>query len=184
MATTDPDRAAAMSEPMLRLLREMLIEHEQLLSLAALHRDAIARADGGAIGACLKQQNAIVQRIGELEKRRLALMGRYSEQMGNVREGEADGTGKGGGGDMRSMAGALPEADRSRVMAMADRLRGLIERVQREHRAIRSASETLAEHMRGLIQQVRGRLSCAGTYGRGGAVEAGGRVYTSVDVTL
>jgi hypothetical protein len=69
-------------------------------------------------------------------------------------------------------------------MAMADRLRSLIERVQREHRAIRSASETLGEHMRGLIQQVRGRLSCAGTYGRGGSVEAGGRVYSSVDVTL
>jgi hypothetical protein len=42
----------------------------------------------------------------------------------------------------------------------------------------------VAAHMEGVLRQIAGRLSHAGTYGRGGAVDASVQVVSALDVRM
>src|SRR5262245_29729046 len=75
----------AMGNELEGLLAALLSEHEGLLGLAGEHRAAIGAADPAALSACVKRQNEAVQKIAELETRRLALAAR----MGGVEPGPA-----------------------------------------------------------------------------------------------
>jgi hypothetical protein len=168
------------------LLKDLLAEHERLLALAGEHRAAIRGADAAALGECVKRQNQAVQRIAELETRRLTLAARM---------GAAPAPGVGGRGVATAVAGAerptvtrlaasLTEPLRGRVMAIASRLREVLERLRKEHAALREAAGVLGAHMDGLMRQITGRLSHAGTYGRRGAVDARVQVVSALDVRM
>jgi hypothetical protein len=162
------------------ILSQMLIEHEQLLALAAAHRRALATANPDAVGACLVQQSAVVQRVAELERRRQSVVGRLADRLGPrsippTRPPERP--------TVAWVAGLLSEPVRVRLLALAERLRELLGRLHREHEAIRLAAQTLAAHMDGLMKQVSRSLSHAGTYGRRGSVDSSVQVISALDMT-
>lgn len=181
---TDPEVAELES-----LLQHLLAEHEQLLALAASHREAIQKADPLTLGACVQRQNEVIARVAELEQRRMALVMRIASKMkplaapGHagiapraVTEGIPDKP------TVSWLVKGLAEPVRVRLVALADRLRDLLTRLQREHAALREASTALAAHMEGLMRQLAKRLSHAGTYGRRGMVETKVQVVSALDL--
>lgn len=150
------------------LLRALVAEHERLLVIAGEHRAALAGADLPALNSCIIRQNEIVQRISELERERQAL------------------TGRAGPGDspvhLSTLTASAGEPARSRLAALAARLRELLNQLHREHQMLRMAAEELSNHMEGLMRQVCRTLSHAGTYGRAGTVAAGSQVVSALDV--
>lgn len=180
--------AAVVTDPEIaeleQLLQGLLKENEALLALAAVHRAAIARADPGALGECVQRQNEVVTRVTELELRRMALVGRLADRMRSLAPAGSDRVSEGvpDRPTITWLARTLPEPVRARLVALADRLRDLLARLQREHAALREASATLAAHMDGLMRQLAGKLSHAGTYGRRGTVESPVQVISALDL--
>lgn len=148
------------------LLATLVEEHRTLLALARSHRDALAHADSERLKAIVDQTGQVLQRVHAVETERQRLVARPDGRPSTMDE----------------LIDAVNDADRRRLSDRAGTLRTLIQNVQHEHEAVRAASEALATHMRGLIQQVAGKLSHAGTYGRGGRVEPVGTVVTGVDL--
>lgn len=179
--TTDPEIAE-----LERLLEKLLTEHEELLALAGHHRTAIATADPHSLGACVQRQNEVMQRVAELEKKRLGLMARLMDKMRPLAsKASASGRSVEAVPDKPTVswiAKALPEPIRSRLVALAERLRDLLARLQREHAALKEASLALASHMEGLMRQLAKQLSHAGTYGRRGVVESKVQVISALDL--
>jgi hypothetical protein len=166
------------------LLEQLLVEHEELLTLAASHRQAIAGADPHTLGACLERQGEVARRVADLEGQRLALVARLADKM---RPLAALNGGKGSEPvpdrpTVSWIAKSLPEPMRSRLVALAERLRALLARLQREHATLREASAALASHMEGMMRQLAKRLSHAGTYGRRGTVETRVQVVSALDL--
>jgi hypothetical protein len=163
------------------LLEGLLREHEELLALAASHRDAISQADPQSLGACVQRQAEVARRVEELEHRRMAIVGRVAERMKKISGGKATEAVP----DRLTIswiAKSLPEPVRARLVALADRLRELLARLQKEHAALREASLALAGHMEGLMRHLAKRLSHAGTYGRRGMVESRVQVVSALDL--
>jgi len=190
-----PDRSSKVQspEPLLldpgiaeleTLLRELLLEHEQLLTVTGMQKQAISKADTGALATCVHQQNVIVQRVAELEKRRLGLVARLGERLRPAHSAKI-GSQSGIVPDRPTiawLAQTFPEPTRGRVVAAADRLRDLLAKLHKEHVSLKEATTTLATHMEGVLRQVAGRLSHAGTYGRRGIVETRVQVVSTLDM--
>jgi hypothetical protein len=173
-------------EELERLLRGLLAEHGELLTLAAEHRAAISKADSSALAACVRRQNEVVQRVADLERRRMALMGQLLERLRPA--GAARGPGSASQSvvpdrpTITSIARALPEPVRARLIAVAERLRELLERLHREHLVLKEAATALAGHMEGVMRQVGRAFSHAGTYGRRGAMDGAVQVISGIDL--
>lgn len=153
------------------LLDELIEAHETLLGAAVSHRAAIARADAAAMGESADRQAGELARIAALDHRRRQLSAPFATRDHGAK-----------GPTIRDLAANLDEPERSGVIERADRLRGLVERVRREHGTVRAAAESLVAHMEGLMRQVARRLSHAGTYGPGGVVGPD-RVVSGIDLT-
>ena len=162
------------------LLEDLIAEHEKLLETTRAHRRAVSAADSGAIGACIREQNEAVQRIAAMEARRTAIVERAGEQAG-------------AGATLTAIASRAPGVARERLLALGEKLRGVLTTLHREHEVLRTAASALAAHMDGLMRQIGRTLSHAGTYGRPvqqGAAAAGawhgeghGQVVTALDMT-
>lgn len=163
-------------------LRGLLTEHEELLRIAAVHRAAISSADVRTMSDCLNAQHAAAERIGELERQRQrAVLDLASASGGSVASGVAPSPSP-VRTTMAQLTRTLAEPLRARLLAVSERLRDVLNRLQVEHNAIRAAAESLSSHMEGLMRQVCRRLSHAGTYARTGSVEASVSVVTTLDV--
>jgi len=153
------------------LLDELIEAHEALLDAAVSHRSAISRADAAAMNESGDRQAAELARIASLDQRRRQLAAPFATRESGPK-----------GPTVRDLAAHLDEAERSAVIERSDRLRELVERVQREHGTVRAAAESLVAHMEGLMRQVARRLSHAGTYGPQGVVGPD-RVVSGIDLT-
>lgn len=151
------------------MLRELEREHETLLTLSAEHREAITRADAGALRRCVAAQRQATARIQELDRRR---------------RGIAAGILPGPEQKVAAVADALGEPWGRRVLDAGRSLRAAVERVNAENRVLAAAASSLLGHMNGLIAQVGRSLSHTGTYTRRGSVEAGAQVVSGMDVKL
>jgi hypothetical protein len=160
------------------LLADLTLAHHQLLSLAAEHRRAISAADADAVRICVHQQTAVAQRIADLEqqRRRLVLPAAPAARAAALRDPATQ-------PKITAIAETLPEPSRSRILAAAATLKDLLRSVQREHAAIRLATQALLGHTEGLIQQVGRRLSGVETYGRAGRIAGGPPVPCGIDMT-
>lgn len=156
-------------------LRGLITAHEELLRLAAAHRSAISRADVRALTDIMNAQAAVVQRVSELEQQRQAAVAVLAKA-----------TAAGSGGTPKptvsQLVRTLSDPMRSRLVALADRLREILNRLHAEQMALREAAETLSGHMEGLMRQVCRKLSHAGTYARSGVVDTSAPVVTALDV--
>lgn len=153
------------------VLSGLLAEHEQLLELAGLHREAMRAADPGAIGNVSGQRTEVLQRLAALEERRQRVVKEASRQPELT-----------GAVTLSAIAGRMEGPGKEQLLKQADRLKGVMAKVQDEHRVLRTAAKSLATHMEGLMKSVSKRLSHSGTYGRAGSVDAGGTVISALDL--
>lgn len=154
-------------------LRQLAAAHEELLTLARVHRSALATANLPALSDCLNAQAAVMQRVGELERDRQRAV---ASMIAGV---------KLPGGEKPTivmLCKGLAAPWRERLLAAADRLREVLNRLHQEHTALRAAAQELSSHMEGLMRQVCRKLSHAGTYGRGGHIDSSVTVVTSLDI--
>jgi len=176
--STTPPLPSALSVATERLdaaLRDLISAHEELLKLAAAQRSAISRADARSLADVLSAQMAVAQRVVELEQQRqgaVVLLGKASPTTGAM----------GAKTTIAQLVRAVADPARSRLLALAERLRELLNRLHTEHMAVRAAAESLSSHMEGLMRQVCRKLSHAGTYARSGAIDSGCAVVTALDV--
>ena len=184
--TTKPQKPVTVPEALAGLdvtLEQLILEHEGLLELAGLHRRAIGDADVTAMQACLERQSAALLRVQELEMRRQGLVRVLATAGPGV--GAAPGA-KGAPAvtstTVTTLAQRTGEPTRSRLIGLGERLRDVLNRLHREHSAIREAAETLSSHMEGVMRQVCRKISHAGTYGPGASIDVRTPVVTSLDV--
>lgn len=171
--TEQPDRRQIAAESLDGALRGLVAAYEELLQLATLHRSAIQRADVRALADVMAAQQALAERVTELEQQRQAAAAAMMKAAGL--NGQSKVT-------IAQLVRSIAEPTRVRLLALADRLRELLNRLHGEHVALREAAQALAGHMEGLMRQVYRKLSHSGTYGRTGTVDTGGAVVTALDV--
>lgn len=182
-ATTTPATPLnAAADALDQALRDLLGAHEELLSLAAAHRRAISRADAPALSDVLSAQAAVTERIVELEQRRQAAVAGMVRLAGPLPGSGPASTAAAPRTTLSHLVRAISDPARSRLLAVADRLRDVLNRLHAEHMALREAAESLSDHMEGLMRQVCRRLSHAGTYARSGVIDTSAPVVTALDV--
>ena len=171
-----PDPAAnlqTMSAQLEKTLRALLEGQKKLLGCMERKREAIRRADLGLVTEICIQENTLTQRMSELEKHRLWLVGALTEQIDPSAERPAT---------LGMIAEMLEEEPCRRLLAIGAELRDAVREVRRQSTVLRSTAEALARHMSGIAQTVHSALSRAGVYGRAGKVALGAQLEFSVDL--
>ena len=153
------------------VLAAMIEAHEQMLAIAGSHRAAIARADGQGVQACVEQMGVLAARVAELELQRRDIVASLTRPS----RGEKP--------TVSVVAAGLPEPIRSRVLALAARLRDLLFRLRREMGVIKAATQSLVAHMDGLMQQVARAMSQTRLYDPRGRIDPGGPAACGLDLT-
>lgn len=150
------------------LLRELASVQSELLALASEHRAALARADTEAIARCVERQVALLDRSRIAEQKRRALVEAWAPRERGI--------------TLTDLASRVEEPARARLLALGGQVRTLVERLARENRTVRAATESLMAHMDGLVRQVARRLSQSGTYSRRGGIDAGAPLAAGLDL--
>lgn len=156
------------------MLRQLIVHYEQLHSLAKLHLEAIRRADVDQLSTCVAQENSIIQKVAEVEKRRLHVVGDIADVLGSPAETQTT---------MSWIAERVRGDKGGRLAAMARHLREVIGEMTEVNNAARSAADTLAKHMDGLMRSVARELNHAKTYSNRGRVDAGPAVVSALDIS-
>ena len=156
------------------LLRQLIVHYEQLRSLAELHLEAIRNAAVDQLSTCIAQENAIIQKVAEIEKRRLHVVGDIADVLGSPAETQTT---------MSWIAERIRGDRGGRLAAMARHLRRVIAEMTEVNNAARSAADTLAKHMDGLMRSVARELNHAKTYSSRGRVDAGPAVVSALDIS-
>lgn len=155
------------------ILRELITEYEKLNALAKQRQDAMRHADTRTLGATIGEENLAVQRVADLERKRMPLVGELAKKLQAPPKSEITLT-----WISKKLSGAAGE----RLAGLAARLRGLIQALLKQNEASKKTAETLATHMDGLLRQVAASLNHARTYSQSGLVTAGPRVVSAIDV--
>ena len=156
-----------------RLLAAQIEEHQRLRMCIDRKREAIRAADIDAVTTVCGEENAIIQRVGELEKRRLELVARMTQAV--APKAAAPMT-------LSQLGASLGEIPGARLLAYADQLKVLMSDVKRQSSIVRSAAETLSKHMSGIVQTVHSALSRARVYSRRGQINLGMQLESSLDL--
>lgn len=173
-----PTFQAAIHDELRALLAEFIAQHETLLRLTTQHHEAIRQADPVGCERVMQGERATLAAIADLESRRQQLVKRAQAELRPLPPSIAKLS------DLARCAPAYPEAIRTNLVEMAERLKGLVVRVQQEQNVVRVVSRVLLAHMEGLMRQVASSLSHSGTYAKSGAVAAGAPIVTSLDIRL
>jgi FlgN protein len=155
------------------MLRAQLDGHGRLRACIKRKREAIRTADIDGVTTICGEENSLIQRLGELEKRRLELIGRITQ---HFRPSAARPM------SLAEIAESAGPSLATRLTAFASQLKDLIGEVRRESSVVRSAAEALTRHMGGIVQTVNAALSRARVYGQRGRIIAGTQLYSSVDL--
>jgi len=172
------DRSAQqLDEPAERLIRILAVQidrHRELLSCIGRKRQAIRVAAIDAMTATCQEEHVIVQQIGDLEKRRLEVIGRVTELVAPDAEKPLT---------LAEIARAAGQPHQRELEALAERLREAIGTVRRESSVVRAAAEALSRHMSGIKQTVNSALSRVGLYESRGRIAVGAQTALCVDMT-
>jgi hypothetical protein len=167
---TDMQAAIARLEVVLDRFNEA---YEALLATARERLEAIRASDASRLADCIGRESLVVQRIAELDGERDRLV----RELGRAMELADSGPVR-----MSLIASRLEGDEGERMRAGVARLRERIEELRVVNEVSRSAAELLAAHMTGLLRAVSRHLNHAKTYSRQGAVDAGPRVVSALDV--
>jgi len=155
------------------LMRELIAEYQVLNELAGKRQDAMRQADTRTLGETIGAENVSVQRVAELERKRLPVVGELAKKLQAPPKTEVT---------VSWLAQRLSGAAGERLSQLAATLRGLIQSLLKQNEASKRTAETLASHMDGLLKQVAASLNHARTYSPSGLVTAGPRVVSAIDV--
>lgn len=170
-----PDRAPdAPLDAIARILEAQIEHHRALRALIERKREAIRTADIDAITGLCQRENERAQRLGDLEKQRLEVVGHLTHRF---RPDAAKPL------TLREIADHAPGMRRTELRLLADTLRAEIEAVRRSSSVVRAAAEALSRHMSGVMQTVTGAISRVHVYERRGRLAAGAQTQNCVDVT-
>lgn len=161
------------------------IELSTLLTLlletnTALHgnlieqRDAIRSADPLRSQRLTQAHADLVSSLATLDQRRREVVASLSKSMALPRTNRTP--------TLSDLARLLPEPDRTRVLALAQKVRERVEMVHQESASLRAAARTLAAHMEGLMRHVGRQLTSAGVYSQRGQLTPGGSFAVALDL--
>lgn len=153
------------------LIGELTQIHERLLEVTREHRSAVRKANTAGVATCVREQRELIARIGRVDEERRALI---AEMLPGVPAREVT---------LTRLARMFPNLSRDRLEASAASLRGLIELIAHENRAIAQATSTLLGHMDAMVRQISSALSQSGTYGRCGSVRADAHIACGIDLS-
>jgi hypothetical protein len=156
-----------------QMLRAQLEGHKRLLSCIERKRLAIRTADIDSIAAICGEENTLIQKLGEVEKRRIELIGRFTAHFAPKAPIPLT---------VSQIADAVGDPASTRLLAHAAQLKDMIRKVRRESSIVRTAADALNRHMTGIVQTVNGALSKARVYGNRGRIVVGAQMQTSVDI--
>jgi hypothetical protein len=155
--TTLPDEKTLLEDN----LRRQLDGHRRLLDCIERTREAVRRADMDDIRSICGEQHAIAQRLAELEKQRLAIVGILTEK--HAPDADAPMS-------LTEIAEVFDEP--KRLSSLASELKSVMKDVRSASGVVRAAAQSLATHMTGLMQSVQSMLGRAPVYGRRGRIES------------
>ncbi len=148
------------------LLADLEQEHEQLLTLAGLQRDAISRADTKELSRVVEQTAGVMNRIAGIENTRQKAIKLPDGSIPTIDQ----------------IVSQVNKHHADKLTKRSHSLRTLIAKVNQEHNAVKEASQALSNHMNGLMEQVKSKLSHSGTYSHRGAINPGrSQVVSSLD---
>ena len=153
------------------ILKQLSTCHESLLSLLAGKRQAMRDAQPDRVTDLCDQENRFVQKITQLETKRLELIGQLTEALDPNAQQPLH---------LNDLAQHLPEPRRGRLLVLRQQLRQRMVRVRDETAVLRRATESLTRHMQGVIQTVAGAM--AGVYGQGGTPTPAAMTVSTFDV--
>ncbi len=171
--TTDPTGLRHDIRLLEATLRRKLEAHKQLLVCVERNREAVRQADMQQIRSICEEQNTVAQGLAELEKVRLALVGRLTERLEPNAQRPVS---------LSRIAAELDEPAGGRFKTLAAQLKHAVEEVRKASAVVRAAADTLARHMSGLMQTVQSVLGRATVYGRRGRIETGQQNQFCVDI--
>ena len=155
-------------------LRSLLAEHEQLLSLIRSKADALRAADASRVGHCCELENHRVQKIGEIEKQRQAVVIAITQQLDPTATQQMS---------LTAIAEHTEEPRRGRLLVLQAQLTQHMNDVRRESAVLRTAMQRLMNHVNGMIQSVVQNVTGSGTYDRRGVVASAPAVARSFSAT-
>ncbi|MBY0114240.1 MAG: flagellar protein FlgN [Phycisphaerales bacterium] len=168
----------APAKPLCEDLRDLLIafleRHEALLRHTKQHHEAIRQADVRRCEQIVRDEQATLAAIADLELKRQSLVARAMREIVPTPKSLTR---------LSDIALHCPDATRPELLELSARLRRTIENLQQEQNLLRVVSRVLMAHMEGLMRQVARTLSHAGIYGQRGVV-ASSQIVTSLDVRL
>lgn len=156
-----------------RVLMELIGVYEAMVASAGDRLAAIRGSDGVGLARVVRCESELVQRVAEIEKRRISVVGALADRLGLAGKS---------GTRVGDIASRMDDPWRERLTGLADRLRSLLARTRRDNEVSGRAASSLAEHMGGLVRALAREMNHAQTYGRRGFVEAGPTVVSSMDV--
>jgi hypothetical protein len=142
------------------VLGQMVAIHQELLTLLERKRGAMRKGDGRAMTELCALENAKVQAIAELEKKRLELVARLTLLV----DPQAPEPMR-----MAEVAERLPEPVRGRLLTLRQQLRSQLETVKHQTAVARRAAESLVRHVQGLVQSMMAVANYGTTYRKPGA---------------
>ena len=142
------------------ILKQQVSAHEQLLMLIKRKRRMLQTADHRHLADLSGQENRVVQAVGELEKERLALVGRLTLAIDPAAKEPMR---------LADLAQRLEEPGRGHLLVLRQQLKERMEQAKRETTIAKRATESLVRHMQGLIQTVGSVVTGVSVYGRQGA---------------
>lgn len=156
---------------------EKLLEEERLLytrldGLVDDQREAVRCADVQSLVVSSSSERELVEAIRTIDLRRGELVEAIGAEVGLASAGPPSLS------DLLEFSGSR----RSRLVAIADELRGLIGKVRAASGVVRVAAESLARHMQGIVQSVEAGFSRAGVYERAGRIANGSPWQTAIDI--
>lgn len=141
-------------------LKQLLNLHGELLELLTRKREVVRGNDSHAVTGLCVLEHEKVQKITELEKRRLMQVAELTLKTDPQAKEPLR---------MTELADRLGEPVRGRLLVARQQLIERMQQVQQETNIVRRATESLANHMHGIVQTLGALSAGVTTYGRGGA---------------
>jgi hypothetical protein len=141
---------------LLNLLRELLAGQERLLKLALARREAMRTFDMGRLEMLTGQERAELVRAAELDKQRVALVGRFAAVMGK------------GVPTVSEIAKRVNEPAKSQLLGLAGQIKEVVEQVDRNTRINAKVSDAVVKGLAKVLKVVTGLAQHAGLYMRNG----------------
>lgn len=139
-------------------LREMHEQHVRLLDLIQQKQQAMRTAKPTLVSELCTKENTHVQMIGELEKRRQALVAQLSVHLvPDATQPLA----------FAVLAENLEEPVRGILLVLHEQLREIIRKVKHQNSVVQAAGESLLNHVKGVMQMVTQAVG-PGTYSKSG----------------